>query len=148
MVNDWVLIQTFVLSDSDLVPFLISALIQACCPRHVQFLGQPHEKSELFICDWVFCLSFPWEKLGVMSLSLIMWCWARDGNSGKWEPHISYQLWCGWFCACLGVLSIWTGNRISHKGSWFVSCWFVLAWGKPRLASCSAIFLTSPTHSG
>lgn len=68
-----------------------------------QFLGQPHEKSEHFICDSVFSLSFPWEKLGVVSLSLIMWCWARDRNSGKWGPHISYQLWCGWFCACLGV---------------------------------------------
>ena len=48
-------------------------------------------------------LSFPWEKLGVVSLPLIIWCWARDRNSGKWGPHISYQLWCGWFCACLGV---------------------------------------------
>ena len=40
---------------------------------------------------------------GVGSVFLIMWCWARGRNSGKWGPQIFYWLWCGWFCACLGV---------------------------------------------
>ena len=52
------------------------------------------------------------------------------------------------FVFVLGYVSIWTGIHISHKGSWFLSCWFVLPWGKQWLASCSAVFLTSSTRFG
>ena len=103
MVNDWVLIQTFVLSDSDLVLFLISALIQARLKPVPGAALWEVWTFHLWFSLLSLSLPFPWEKLGVVSLPLIIWCWAKDRNSGKWGPHISYQLWCGWFCACLGV---------------------------------------------